>query len=91
MTWVLSRKKISDLICAQSEIHQVSNRHQKSETEQKLHDLYPFLPLFLQGVRTSLGYAKCNVLRLRKVCERSELCLQNIDPIKRGKKVILMV
>ena len=40
---------------------------------------------FVQGVPTSLGYAKCNVLKLRKVCERSELRLQNIDPIKRGK------
>ena len=36
----------------------------------------------LQGVPTSLGYAKCNVLKLRKVCERSELCLQNIEPLK---------
>ena len=38
----------------------------------------------LQGVPTSLGYAKYNVLKLRKVCERSELRLQNIDPIKRA-------
>ena len=30
-------------------------------------------------------YAKCNVLKPRKVCEQSELRLQNIDPIKRGK------
>ena len=43
----------------------------------------------LQGVPTSLGYAKCDVLKLRKVCERSELCLQNIDPIKRGELRIL--
>ena len=40
---------------------------------------------FLQGIPTSLGYPKCNVLKLRKVCERSELRLQNIDPIKRGE------
>ena len=38
----------------------------------------------LQGVPTSLGNAKCNVLKLRKVCEQSQLLLQNIDPIKRG-------
>ena len=37
---------------------------------------------YLQGVPTSLGYAKCNVLKLRKVCERSELRLQK-DPIKK--------
>ena len=40
---------------------------------------------FVQGVPTSLGYAKCNVLKLRKVCERSEQYLQIIDPIKRGE------
>ena len=34
----------------------------------------------IQGVPTSLGYAKCNVLKIRKVCERSELRLQK-DPI----------
>ena len=44
----------------------------------------------VQGVPTSLGYAKCKVLKLKKVCERSELCLQK-DPIKRGKLVILMI
>ena len=44
----------------------------------------------VQGVQTSLGYAKCNVLKLRKVCERSELRLQK-DPIKRGKLVIIMM
>ena len=49
-----------------------------SPTERKL----------LQGVQTSLGYAKCNVLKFRKVCERSELRLQNIDPIKRGEDLI---
>ena len=38
----------------------------------------------LQGVPTSLGYAKCNVLKLRKVCERSELSLQK-DPKKEGE------
>ena len=38
-----------------------------SPTERKL----------LQGVQTSLGYAKCNVLKFRKVCERSELRLQS--------------
>ena len=32
--------------------------------------------LQVQGVLTSLGYAKCNVLKHRKVCERSELRLQ---------------
>ena len=37
-----------------------------------------------RGVPTSLGYAKCNFLKIRKVCERSELRLQNIDSIKRG-------
>ena len=36
----------------------------------------------VQGVPTSLGYAKCNVLKLRKGCEQSELRVQNIDPIK---------
>ena len=30
---------------------------------------------FIQGVPTSLGYAKYKVLKLRKVCELSELCL----------------
>ena len=30
---------------------------------------------FIQGVQTSLGYAKYSFLKLRKVCERSELCL----------------
>ena len=38
----------------------------------------------IQGVPTSLGYAECNVLMLRKVYERSELRLQNIDPRKGG-------
>ena len=36
----------------------------------------------IQCVQTSLGYAKCNILKLRKVCERSELHLQK-DRIKR--------
>ena len=36
---------------------------------------------YIQGVPTSLGYAKCNVLKLRKVFERSELRLQK-DPKK---------
>ena len=40
--------------------------------------------VWLQGVPTSLEYPKCNVLKLRKVCERSELRLHNIDPIKGG-------
>ena len=40
----------------------------------------------IQGVPTSLGYAKCNVLNLGKVCEQSELRLQNIDPILGSKK-----
>ena len=44
----------------------------------------------VQGVQTSLGYAKCNALKLRKVCERSELLLKK-DSIKRGKLVILMM
>ena len=39
----------------------------------------------VQDVPTSLGYAKCSVLKLRKVCEQSELRLQNIDPMNRGK------
>ena len=39
--------------------------------------------LTLQGVPTSFEYAKCNVMKLWKVCERSELRLQK-DPIKRG-------
>ena len=43
---------------------------------------------YLQCVQTSLGYAKCNILKLRKVCERSELRLQK-GPIKRGKVLIL--
>ena len=43
-----------------------------------------------RGVPTSLGYAKCNVLKLRKVCERSELCFENIDPIKMGEFRILI-
>ena len=30
----------------------------------------------VQGVPTSLEYTKCNVLKLRKVCEQSELLLQ---------------
>ena len=37
----------------------------------------------LQGVPTSLGYDKCNVLKLRKVCEQSELRLQK-GPINGG-------
>ena len=45
--------------------------------------------VLLQGVPTSLEYAKYNVLKLREVCERSELRLQNIDPIKRGEFRIL--
>ena len=40
---------------------------------------------YIQGVPTSLGYAKC---KLRKVCERSELCLMK-EPRKSGKLVIL--
>ena len=44
--------------------------------------------VLLQGVPTSLEYAKYNVLELREVCERSELRLQNIDPIKRGEDLI---
>ena len=44
----------------------------------------------VQGVPTGLGHEKCNVLKLKKVCERSELRLQK-DPIKRGKLVILMM
>ena len=36
--------------------------------------------LKIQGVPTSLGFAKCNVLKLRKVCEWSELRLQK-DPV----------
>ena len=39
----------------------------------------------VHGVTTSLVYAKCNILKLRKVCEQSELRLQNIDPLKRGE------
>ena len=35
--------------------------------------------LLLQGVPTSLEYAKCNALFLRNVCERSELRLQKKD------------
>ena len=38
--------------------------------------------VLLQGVPTSLEYAKYNVLKLRKGCEQSELRVQNIDPIK---------
>ena len=49
-------------------------------------DIVKVLPqkgvVVLQGVPTSLGYVKCEVLRLRKVCERSELRIQNIDPLK---------
>ena len=45
---------------------------------------------YSQCVPTSLEYDKCNVLKLRKVCEQSELRLQK-DPIKRGKLVILMM
>ena len=52
-------------------------------------DIVKVLPqkgvVVLQGVPTSLGYAKCIVLKLRKVCEQSELRLKNIDPIKRVK------
>ena len=44
----------------------------------------------IQGVPTSLEYAKCNVRKLRKVCERSELCFQR-DRIKRGKLVIFLM
>ena len=44
---------------------------------------------YIQGVPTSLGYAKCNVLKIRKVCEQSELHLQK-EQIKREKLVILM-
>ena len=40
--------------------------------------------LLLQGVPTSLGYAKWNVLKLRKICEQRELRLQNIGPLKGG-------
>ena len=42
-----------------------------------------------QGFPTSLGYVKCNIIKLRKVSEQSELRLQNIDPIKRGEFRIL--
>ena len=38
----------------------------------------------VQDVPTSLGYAKCSVLKLRKVCEQSELCLQKVA-MRRGK------
>ena len=38
----------------------------------------------IQDVPTSLGYAKCNVLKPRKVCERSELRLQK-RPNKKGE------
>ena len=41
----------------------------------------------VQFVPTSLGYAKCNVLKLRKVCERSELSLQSIDSNETQKQV----
>ena len=44
----------------------------------------------VQGVPTSLGYAKYNVLKPRKVCERSELRLQNIELIKKGEFPILI-
>ena len=40
--------------------------------------------VLLQGVPTSLEYAKYNVLKLREVCEQSELHLQKVS-IKRGK------
>ena len=36
-----------------------------------------------QGVPTSSGYVKCNVLKFRKVCERSELRRQE-QPNKKG-------
>ena len=36
---------------------------------------------FKQDMKTT----GCNVLKPRKVCEQSELRLQNIDPIKRGR------
>ena len=49
-------------------------------------DIVKVLPqkgvVVLQGVSTSLGYAECIDLKFRKVCERSELHLQNIDSIK---------
>ena len=64
-----------------------------NETKPKTTNELPFFELIdiiLQGVPTSLGYAKCNVLKFRKVCERSEQRLKN-DPIKRGKLVILMM
>ena len=38
---------------------------------------------WLQGVPTGFGYTKCNALKLRKVCERSELRLQK-GPKKGG-------
>ena len=40
---------------------------------------------YIQVVPTSLGYPKCNVLKLSKASEQSELRLQYIDPIKRGR------
>ena len=38
----------------------------------------------LQGVPTSLGNAKCNVLKLRKVCEQSQLLFTKYWPNKKG-------
>ena len=55
-----------------------------------MRDIAPIVTIELQDVPTSLGYAKCNVLKLRKVCERGELHLLK-DPINRGKLLILMM
>ena len=55
-----------------------------------MRDIAPIVTIELQDVPTSLGYAKCNVLKLRKVWERSELCLKK-DLIKRGELVIIMM
>ena len=55
-----------------------------------MRDIAPIVTIELQDVPTSLGYAKCNVLKLRKVWERGELHLQK-DPINRGILLILMM
>ena len=69
------RNKLERNVCILSHATFVSNAS----------SLHASLRVLIQGVPTSLGYAKSNVLKLRKVCERSELRLQNIDPIKRGE------
>ena len=89
----LCSSKLLMLLVEESSVreqHQIIITRVEEETQRDRATNEPFSKSdIIQGVQTSLGYAKCNVLKLRKVCKRSYVYKN--DPIKRGILVILMM